>query len=233
MATKNEPKQAKTDIQSDVTPDKFPPDGQFTGRFIAEYLGIHEDTVKKRILDRYCSEIFQNCSGLLKKGNLYTQLFFDEAFRIRQTCDTDRLVLNSKGQIVRHLPEDPGKLGLPVTEPNPSRMSKNAYIKVRLAEMPELKPEVREDSIEAMDAELVEESVGLAVYDPEQASRFQGALDKTEDLAEGMSNWLTFIDQAADKTADKASAHFADRFMERFNQNMGELQANLGKALGG
>lgn len=219
-------------IQSDTTPDKFPPDGLHTARFISEYLGVHEDTVRKRYLDRYCSEIFQNCPELLRKGQLYTQVFFDECFRIRQTCDSDRLVLNSKNQIVRHASAEAGKLGLPVTEPNTNRMTKAAYIKMRCAEMPELKPEIPEDSAQAFEAELVEET-GLAVYDPEQASRFQGAIDKTEDLQQSMGDWMTFINQAADKTADQASAQFADRFMERFNRNMGELQNNLGKALGG
>ena len=193
---------------------------------------MHEDTIRARYYVRYCSEIFQNCPELLKVGQLYTQVFFDECFRIRQTCDSDRLVLNSKDQIVRHAPEEPGKLGLPVTEPNPKRMTKNAYIKMRLNEMPELKPEIAEDSVQAFEAELVEEA-GLAVYDPEQASRFQGAIDKTEDLQESMGSWMTFIDNAADKTADKASARFADRFMQRFNKNMTELQGNVGKALGG
>lgn len=222
----------QSDSQSDKTPDKFPPDGQYTGRFIAEYLGVHEDTIRARYYVRYCSEIFQNCPQLLRVGQLYTQVFFDECFRIRQTCDSDRLILNSKGQIVRHAPEEPGKLGLPVTEPNTNRMTKAAYIKMRQQEMPELKPEIAEDSVQAFEAELVEET-SLAVYDPEQASRFQGAIDKTEDLQQSMGDWMTFINQAADKTADKASAQFADRFMERFNQNMGELQKNLGNALGG
>lgn len=221
-----------TDIQADATPDKFPPDGLHTARFISEYLGIHEDTVRKRYFDRYCSEIFQNCPELLRKGQLYTQTFFDECFRIRQTCDSDRLVLNAKNQIVRHAPKETGKLGLPVTEPNPNRMTKAAYIKMRCDEMPELKPEIAEDSVEAFEAELVDES-GLAVYDPEHASRFQGAIDKTEDLQQSMSSWAIAINQAADKTADQASAQFADRFMERFNRNMGELQKNLGNALGG
>ncbi|HEY9599051.1 MAG TPA: hypothetical protein V6D33_15405 [Cyanophyceae cyanobacterium] len=220
------------DIQADTTPDKFPPDGQYTARQIAEYLGVHEDTIRKRYCDRYCSEIYQNCPELLRKGQLYTQIFFDECFRIRQTCDSDRLVLNSKNQIVRHAPVEAGKLGLPVTEPNTSRMSKAAYIKMRCEEMPELKAEVAEDSVEACEAELIEQT-GLAVYDPEAASKFQGAIDKTEDLQQSIGDWMTFIDQAADVTADKASARFADRFMDKFNRNMGELQNNLGKALGG
>lgn len=220
-----------TNIQADTTPDKFPPDGLHTARFISEYLGVHEDTVRKRYLDRYCSEIFQNCPELLRKGQLYTQVFFDECFRIRQTCDSDRLVLNSKNQIVRHAPTEAGKLGLPVTEPNTNRMTKTAYIKMRCAEMPELKPEIAEDSVEAFEAELIEDS-GLAIYDPEAASRFQGAIDKTEDLQEQMNGFKSFINQAADKAADQATADFADRFMERFNRNMGEFQNNLGKALG-
>lgn len=220
------------DTQPDATPDKFPPDGLHTARFISEYLGIHEDTVRKRYFDRYCSEIYQNCPEVLRKGQLYTQVFFDECFRIRQTCDSDRLVLNAKGQIVRHAPAESGKLGLPVTEANTARMTKAAYIKMRCEEMPELKPEVREDSPEACEAEFIEDS-GLSIYDPESASRFQGAIDKTEDLAANMNSWAIAINQAADKTADKASAQFADRFMERFNKNLGELQKNLGKALGG
>lgn len=222
----------QADNQTDKTPDKFPPDGQYTARQIAEYLGVHEDTIRKRYFDRYCSEIFQNCPQLLRVGQLYTQVFFDECVRIRQTCDSDRLVLNSKGQIIRHAPEEAGKLGLPLTEPNPNRMTKAAYIKMRVEEMPELKPEIAEDSVQAFEAELVDET-GLTIYDPEAASQFQGAIDKTEDLQQSMKNWAIAINQAADKTADQASAQFAERFMERFNQNMGELQKNLGNALGG
>jgi predicted transcriptional regulator len=231
MTRKTHP-QASERTEADNTPDKFPPDGQYTARAIAEFLGVHEDTIRKRYYDRYCSEVFKNCPELLKKGPLYTQIFFDECFRIRQTCDSDRLVLNAKGQIVRHTPEEAGKLGLPATEGNPERMTKAAYIKMRCEEMPELRPEVPEDSTEAYEAELLDES-GLAVYDPAAAGRFQGAIDKTEDLQQSMSNWAIAINQAADKTADQASAQFAERFMERFNRNMGELQNNLGKALGG
>jgi len=223
--------QTQRDTNADTTPDKFPPDGLHTARFISEYLGVHEDTIRKRYFDRYCSEIFQNCPESLRKGQLYTQVFFDECFRIRQTCDSDRLVLNSKGQIVRHAGEA-GRLGLPVTEPNANRKTKAAYIKMRCQEMPELKPEVREDSPEACEGELVEET-GLSVYDPAATSKFQSAIDKTEDLQQSMNSWAHAINQAADKTADQASAQFAERFMERFNKNMGELQNNLGKALGG
>lgn len=210
-------------IDSDITPDKFPPDGLFTGRAIAQYLGIHEDTVSKRYYKRYCLEIYQNCPELLKKGQLYTQVFFDECFRIRQSCNSDRLVIGSKGQIIRHAD------GLPVLEPNPEKLSKNVYIKLRFEEQPELKEEVREDSPEVLDGELEEST--LTVYDPESADKFIGALDKAEDLQESMQTWSIAISQAADKTADKASAQFAERFMERFNKNMGELQKNLGKAL--
>jgi len=103
---------------------------------------------------------------------------------------------------------------------------------MRCQEMPELKPEVREDSPEACEGELVEET-GLSVYDPAATSKFQSAIDKTEDLQQSMNSWAHAINQAADKTADQASAQFAERFMERFNKNMGELQNNLGKALGG
>jgi len=223
----------QADNQTDKVPDKFPPDGQYTGRQIAEYLGVHEDTIGKRYRDRYCAEIYQNCPQLLQSGKLYTQVFFDEAFRIRQTCDSDRLVLNSKDQVVRHAPAEAGKLGLPVTEPNTNRMTKAAYIKMRREEMPELKPEIAEDSVQAFEGELLEDSDSLKIYDPEAASKFQGAIDKTEDLQQSMNSWAIAINQAADKTADQASAQFAERFMERFNRNMGELQNNLGKALGG
>ena len=213
----------------DAVPDKFPPDGLYTMRHIAEYLGVHEDSIRKRYYNRYCKDIFANCLEMLKSGNFYTQTFFDECIRIRQSCDTDRLIFNEKGMVVRHAPKE-GKMGLPVTEPNPERMTKAEYIQMRLGESPELQPEVREDALEVIEGEEV---TAITTYSPEYADKFQGALDQTEDLGQQMSNWLEAIDQAADVTADKASAQFAGRFMERFNKNMGELQSNLGKALGG
>ena len=212
-------------------PDKFPPDGLYTAKWIADYLGIHEDTVRKRYYERYCLEIYANCPETLRRGLMYTQIFFDECLKIRQSCDSDRLVFNSKGQVVRHVPEV-GKFGLPITEPNLERMSKAAYIKGRFEESPELKPEIREDSLEAavFEGEIIEPK-NLAKYDPSATSQITEALDRSEDIGSTLRNFLAQIEENAERDADIIVGAYAQKLTTKIQKKMGGFTQDLGKNL--
>jgi hypothetical protein len=206
----------------DATDLKFPPDGLFTGVQIARILGIHEDTVRKRYYPE-ALEIYQVCCDRLKQGQFYTQLAFDEFFRMRQTRDKDCLILNSSGTIVRHAD------GQPVTEPNGDRATKRAYRALRWCEQPELQPGYQPDSIEAAGED------GLAIvpttYDAELVDEFNHSLDAIESIGDGMGNFLAAIEASGEQMADAVTNLYTKAFTQRLNTNMSAFQESVGKSM--
>ena len=81
---RTKPEPDTPDIQPDTQPDiKFPPDGLFTGVAIAEELGVHPDTIRKRYYPE-AIEIWGEYSDCLRQGQLYTSIAYEEFFRMRQ-----------------------------------------------------------------------------------------------------------------------------------------------------
>lgn len=223
---------ARTKVEHRIEPEettfrsealKFPPDGLFTGRAIAEELGVGEDTIRKTYYPKAC-EIYQTCPDRLKSGNFYTQTAAEEFLRMRQNCHTTRLIFNSNGAIVRNAD------GTPAIEPNPEKMSKRSFCHWRWSENPELKEAPAMNSVE----EAIETG-GLATipdtYDVEVMGEFDGAIEATEELGEGMKCFADMIKSSARQTASAASAMYAQTFMEQFQTDMQTFQTSLGKSL--
>jgi hypothetical protein len=202
---------------------KFPPDGLFTGRAIAEELGVGEDTIRKTYYPKAC-EIYQTCLDRLKSGNFYTQTAAEEFLRMRQNCHTTRLIFNANGAIVRNAD------GTPAIEPNPQKMSKRQYCNWRWSENPELKEALKANSVE----EAIE-SGGLATipdtYDVEVMGEFDDAIEATEELGEGMQAFIAMIQTSARQTASASAAIYSQTFVQQFGKEMQTFQQSMGKSL--
>lgn len=224
--TKPEPEETlarseESDTRSDIL--KFPPEGLLTGRAIAEELGVGEDTIRKTYYPNACS-IYQTCAELLREGQFYTQTAAGEFLRMRQHRHATRLIFNSKGAIVRNAD------GTPAVESNPEKMTKREYCQWRWSENPELKEAPPENSVaEALEAE--ELSIVPQTYDVEVADEFEDALDRTEELGEGMQTFLDMIQTSARQTASASAAIYSQTFVEQFGKEMETFQKSMGKSL--
>jgi hypothetical protein len=216
----------KTKIELKNEPDaadlKFPPDGLFTAVAIAQELGIHPDSIRKRYYPEAC-EIWGIYSDCLKSGQLYTAIAYEEFFRMRQLRNADRLILNSSDRIVRQAD------GLPATEPNAQKMTKRQYRALRWEEQPELKPGYQPDSVEEANES------GMAIvpkaYDVEVMDEFNSALDGVDAIGEGLGGFLDALKSSAEQCADVASATWAQTFSDRFGANMAQFQTQMGKSM--
>ena len=221
--TKIEPQFESEDTTVRPEALKFPPDGLFTGRAIAEELGVGEDTIRKTYYPKAC-EIYQTCPELLKSGNFYTQTAAEEFLRMRQNCHTTRLIFNSNGAIVRNAD------GTPAVEPNSDKMTKRQYCHWRWNENPELKEALKANSVE----EAIE-SGGLATipstYDVEVMGEFDGAIEATEEFGEGMQAFIAMIQTSARQTASASAAIYSQTFIEQFGKEMQTFQQSMGKSL--
>ena len=180
----------ETDIKisaSDI-PDGFPPKGQYTAKAIAEEFGFDPSGIEKYYYPE-AVDLYQVCPQSLKAGHLFTQTFYDLMFLFRQHRMRERLVLNEKGQIVRHAGELNRK-GKPVLEKNESdRKSKQEFKAWFWDKNPELIPLIAEDSVEAI-PEVKAQSVEVEVevdysepaYEEDVSDAIEGTLTRTEDF---------------------------------------------------
>ena len=216
-------------------PDTFPPKGLYTGVAIAEYFGVHEDSIRKTYYPE-ALEIYATCPEILRKGNLYTQVFWDEFFRMRQCRFKDKMTIGSKGQVVRHAPESVGHLGLPVTEPNSDRITKKAYRELRWSEQPELKPVPREDSIEAeiveSDGTIVLNPSQVTVYEARSEDRYNRLLDQIQDMTESRLEEKQGLKNLGARDAAEDVMEYAEGYLKEFGEKTAEVRAALGKLLG-
>ncbi|MBE9039357.1 hypothetical protein IQ235_00920 [Oscillatoriales cyanobacterium LEGE 11467] len=228
--TKSEPEETDApDIQPD-TPDiqtdiKFPPDGLFTGVAIAEELGVHADTIRKRYYPE-AIEIWGDHADCLRQGQLYTSIAYEEFFRMRQLRNANRLILNSADRIVRQAD------GKPAVEANPEKMTKRVYKALRWKEQPELVPGHQPDSVEeANEANLNESAIVPKAYDVELVDDFNSTLDRVDDIGVGLGGFMEALEASAQQSADAASAAWANKFTDRFSENMQNFQKQMGKSM--
>jgi hypothetical protein len=175
-------------ISNSDIPDGFPPKGQYTAKAIAEAFGFDASGIEKYYYPE-ATELYQVAPHCLKAGHLFTQTFYDLMFQFRQHRMRERLVLNEKGQIIRHIGEANRK-GKPVLEKNSDRMTAAEFKDWFWDRNPELIPLVAEDSVQAMpepQARQVEVEVDYSepAYEEDVSDSVEGTLAKTENF--GMS----------------------------------------------
>ena len=190
------------DINPDIStsiPDGFPPKGQYTQKAIAEEFGFDPSGIEKYYLPE-ALDLYQVAPQCLRAGHLFTQTFYDLIFLMRQHRMRERLVLNDKGQIIRHAGELNRK-GKPVLEKNSDRKSAAEFKAWFWEKNPELIPLIPEDSVQAMPETLltqvdVEVDYSEPVYEEEVGDLIEGTLAKTEDFGNSYQEFRTgFIQQ--------------------------------------
>lgn len=208
--------------EPDAADIKFPPDGLFTGVAIAEELGVHADTIRKRYYPE-AIEIWGEYADCLRQGQLYTPIAYEEFFRMRQCRNADRLILNSADRIVRQAD------GLPATESNPQKVSKRDYKALRWEEQPELKPGYQADSVD----EAIESGMSIVpkTYDVEIIDDFNSTLDGCDDIGAGLGGFMEALKASAGQQADLAAATWAKEFTDQFGQKLNQFQTQMGKSL--
>ncbi|NET68364.1 MAG: hypothetical protein F6K63_29800 [Moorea sp. SIO1G6] len=214
---------------------KIPPEVTYTYDMIGALLGVSGESVRKRYNERTIQPIYNESSiTILKEGGRFNHDFLMECVLIRQHCHPDRLVLNKKGVILRHPPEPGQIIGNPVIEPNPEKLTKKAYIKMRWEEKPELRPMIAENSVEVITGELVEAPKAITTkYNVETLSNLDLAGDNIEDLAESSKEFLDWIDAIAKEDAGAAVARYAYTFSSNTAEGIKQFRDQTKKAFGG
>lgn len=174
-------------------PDGFPPKGMYTAKAIADDFGFDPSGIEKYYYPE-ALDLYQVCPQVLRAGHLYTQTFYDLMFLFRQNRMREKLLLNSKGQVVRHAGES-GKLGKPVLEKNETRMTAQDFKSWYWEQKPELIPLVAENSVEAVEqsAKRVEAEIvpdySTPEYDEQTNLEIDGTLAKTEEFGNTFQNF--------------------------------------------
>ena len=171
----------ETDKQTSI-PDGFPPKGQYTQKAIAEEFGFDPSGIEKYYLPE-ALDLYRVCPQALRAGHLFTQTFYDLIFLMRQHRMRERLVLNEKGQIVRHAGEA-GKKGKPVLEKNGERQTAVEFKAWFWDKNPELIPLIPEDSVKAIEPPARQIEIEADYSEPEYeevvSDSIEGTLAKTE-----------------------------------------------------
>ena len=201
---------------------KFPPEGTYTGVLIAEEFGIKEWTLRDWYKE-LCEGIYQVCPEILKKGQLYTQTAYDEFFLMRQHRYKNRMLINSRGQIVR-LGD-----GQPAIE-KCQRMSKTDYQTMRWEQKPEFVPGNASDSVEAH----IEEGgaiEAIQIYDAEIIAKSNSAQENIDNIAALVQGMEQEDEEIATLLADTRLARISELLTKKVFDGLKDVNGNLGKAM--
>lgn len=192
------PSQSAVDFFGVDVPSGFPPKGQYTAKALGEEFGFDPSGIEKYYLPE-ALDLYGQYSQVLKSGTLFTQVFYDLMFLFRQRRMREKLVLNDKGQIIRHAGNGNIK-GKPVLEPNQERMNKQQFRDWYWEQHPELIPLIPEDSAEVLDERPPSISTEVVVYETpvyEESVNveIEGTLIATENYGETFNSFREGIIQ--------------------------------------
>lgn len=220
----------ETDKQTS-TPDKFPPKGQYHQKAIAQEFGFDPSGIEKYYLPE-ALEIYQVCPQMLKAGHLFTQVFYDLMFLMRQHRMRERMVINSAGQIVRHAPKASGEKGKPVLEKNTNRMGKEEFRLWYWEQHEELIPPVADDSVQAASREnpAIAPEIVIDDYDESTNDDFDGTLTKVEDFGGTFGNFADIMVGQFKQQGRGLAAQCAEGFQQEFTEGMNDFFGAMNKA---
>ncbi len=217
---------------SSSIPDGFPPKGQYLQKDIAAEFGFDPSGIEKYYLPE-ALEIYQVRPQLLKAGQLFTQVFYELMFLMRQHRMRERMVINSAGQIVRHAPKASGEKGKPVLEKNSDRMGKEQFRLWYWKKHPELIPPVREDSVEAASKEDPSINPDVEVlddYDAETNDAIDGTLTKVEDFGGSFASFADMMESQFRQEGRNLVSRCTGGFQEEFTEGMQDFFGAMRKA---
>lgn len=231
----------QVDIQTDIEtneidkqtsiPDGFPPKGQYTQKAIAIEFGFDQSGIEKYYFPE-ALEIYQVCPQMLKAGHLFTQVFYDLMFLMRQHRMREKMVINGAGQIVRHAPKASGEKGKPVLEKNNKRMGKEEFRLWYWEQHEELIPPVADDSVAAAAKEnpAIAPEVEVLDYDESTNDAFDGTLTKVEDFGGTFGNFSSMMVGKFRQQGRGLAAECAQGFQEEFTEGMQDFFGAMNKA---
>lgn len=220
----------ETDKQTSA-PDKFPPKGQYTQKAIAIEFGFDPSGIEKYYLPE-ALEIYQVAPQCLKAGHLFTQVFYDLMFLMRQHRMREKMVINGAGQIVRHAPKASGEKGKPVLEKNSDRMGKEEFRSWYWEQHEELIPPVADDSVQAASREnpAIAPEVEVLDYDESTNDDFEGTLTRAEDFGGSFNNFADMMVGQFKQQGRGLAAQCAEGFQQEFTEGMNDFFGAMNKA---